>query len=50
MSRALARKFRPGLGLAGEDGERVRQRAARAYDKYRNCGLRAAQGPFATGW
>ena len=36
--------------LAGEDGERVRLRAARAYDKYQNCGLRAAQGLFATGW
>jgi hypothetical protein len=36
--------------LAGEDGERVRQRAAKAYDKYQNCGLRAAQNLFATGW
>jgi hypothetical protein len=36
--------------LAGEDGEQVRQRAAKAYDKYQNCGLRAAQGLFATGW
>ena len=36
--------------LAGEDGEQVRQRAARAYHAYQNCGLRAAQGLFATGW
>jgi hypothetical protein len=36
--------------LAGEGGEQVRQRAAKAYDKYQNCGLRAAQGLFATGW
>jgi hypothetical protein len=36
--------------LAGEDGESVRLRTARAYDKYQNCGLRAAQGLFATGW
>lgn len=36
--------------LAGEDGEQVRLRTAKAYDKYQNCGLRAAQGLFATGW
>ncbi|HEX6182607.1 MAG TPA: hypothetical protein VFZ44_01770, partial [Pyrinomonadaceae bacterium] len=36
--------------LAGEGGEQVRQRAAKAYDKYQNCGLKAAQGLFATGW
>ncbi|HEX8116815.1 MAG TPA: hypothetical protein VF521_06055, partial [Pyrinomonadaceae bacterium] len=36
--------------LAGEDGERVRLRTAKAYDKYQNCGLRAAQNLFATGW
>jgi hypothetical protein len=36
--------------LAGEDGESVRQRTAKAYDKYQNCGLKAAQGLFATGW
>lgn len=36
--------------LAGEDGEQVRLRAAKAYDKYQNCGLKAAQGLFATGW
>jgi hypothetical protein len=36
--------------LAGEDGEQVRQRAARAYHSYQNCGLRAAQKLFATGY
>jgi hypothetical protein len=36
--------------IANEDGERVRQRAAQAYDKYQHCGLRAAQRLFATGW
>ena len=36
--------------LAGEGGESVRLRAAKAYDKYQNCGLKAAQGLFATGW
>ncbi|HEY0170390.1 MAG TPA: hypothetical protein VGB98_05020 [Pyrinomonadaceae bacterium] len=36
--------------LAGEDGEQVRRRAAKAYNTYQNCGLRAAQNLFATGW
>ena len=36
--------------LAGEDGEQVRLRAAKAYDRYQNCGLKAARGLFATGW
>jgi hypothetical protein len=36
--------------LAGEDGESIRLRTAKAYDKYQNCGLHAAQGLFATGW
>lgn len=36
--------------LAGEDGESVRLRTARAYDKYQNCGMKAARGLFATGW
>ena len=36
--------------LAGEDGEQVRLRTAKAYHTYQNCGLRAAQGLFATGW
>ena len=52
MRNALPRKFWPDVALAacgllfalaaGEDGESVRQRTARAYDKYQNCGLRAA--------
>ena len=36
--------------IAGEGSEVVRQRAARAYDKYQKCGLRAAQRLFTTGW
>jgi hypothetical protein len=36
--------------LAGESGEQVRQRAARAYHSYQKCGLRAAQNLFASGW
>ena len=32
--------------LAGETAEKVRDRAARAYDKYQNCGLGAARGLF----
>jgi hypothetical protein len=36
--------------LAGDSGEQVRQRAARAYHSYQNCGLRAAQRLFANGW
>ena len=36
--------------LAGEGGEQVELRAAKAYDKYQNCGLKAAQRLFATGW
>lgn len=36
--------------IANEDGESVRERAARAYDQYQHCGLRAAQRLFASGW
>ncbi|HYH85608.1 MAG TPA: hypothetical protein VEX60_08995 [Pyrinomonadaceae bacterium] len=36
--------------LAGEAGEEVRLRAARAYHSYQNCGLKAAQNLFASGW
>jgi hypothetical protein len=36
--------------LAGESGEQVRERAAKAYHSYQKCGLRAARGLFATGW
>lgn len=35
--------------LAGEEGEAVRQRAAKAYDKYQSCGAKAAQSLFASG-
>ncbi|HEY8227207.1 MAG TPA: hypothetical protein VIG25_18170 [Pyrinomonadaceae bacterium] len=33
-----------------ESDEQVRARAAIAYDKYQNCGLRAANSLFVTGW
>ncbi len=33
-----------------ESDEEVRARAARAYHKYQNCGLKAANNLFATGW
>jgi hypothetical protein len=36
--------------IAKESGEQVRARAARAYNQYQHCGLRAAMGLFATGW
>jgi hypothetical protein len=36
--------------MLGEDGEKVRQRAALAYNSYQNCGLKSAQGLFASGW
>ena len=36
--------------ILGEDGEQIRQRAAVAYNKYQNCGLKSAQGLFASGW
>lgn len=36
--------------LANEDGERVRERAAKAYDTYQSCGLKSARALFATGW
>lgn len=36
--------------LAGESGEQVRQRAAKAHHSYQKCGLRAAQNLFASGW
>jgi len=32
--------------LEGESGERIRERAARAYDKYQKCGLKAARHLF----
>src|SRR5687767_706149 len=33
-----------------ESDEQIRLRAAQAYHKYQNCGLRAASALFATGW
>jgi hypothetical protein len=36
--------------IGHEDGRAIRDRAARAYDKYQHCGLTAAQRLFATGW
>jgi hypothetical protein len=33
-----------------ESDEQIRQRAATAYHKYQNCGLKAASALFATGW
>jgi hypothetical protein len=36
--------------LAGEDGERVRERAAKAYNSYQSCGMGSARALFATGW
>ncbi|HKB66685.1 MAG TPA: hypothetical protein VKC61_12590 [Pyrinomonadaceae bacterium] len=36
--------------LKKETDEEVRIRAAKAYDSYQNCGLKAASNLFATGW
>ena len=36
--------------LAGEAGDDVRLRAAKAYHAYQKCGLKAAQKLFASGW
>ena len=36
--------------IAGENAEAIRQRAARAYNKYQKCGDRAASRLFATGY
>lgn len=36
--------------IAHESAISIRLRAAQAYNKYQKCGLRAAQGLFATGW
>ena len=33
-----------------ESDEQIRQRAADAYNKYQNCGTKAARALFATGW
>jgi hypothetical protein len=36
--------------IAGEDNERIRDRAAGAYDKYQKCGFRAAHRLLTSGW
>ena len=36
--------------ILGEGDERIRDRAAAAYDKYQKCGFRAARKLMATGW
>jgi hypothetical protein len=36
--------------LKKETGEQIRVRAAKAYNSYQNCGLKAANNLFATGW
>jgi hypothetical protein len=36
--------------LRKETDEEIRVRAAKAYDKYQNCGLKSANKLFATGW
>lgn len=33
-----------------ESDEQIRLRAAQAYDKYQHCGIKGANGLFATGW
>jgi hypothetical protein len=36
--------------LRNESDEQIRQRAAKAYNSYQNCGERSANNLFATGW
>ena len=36
--------------VLGEDGERVRRRAAEAYNRFQKCGARSALNLFSTGW
>jgi len=36
--------------IAGEDHERIRDRAAQAYDQYQKCGFRAAHRLLVSGW
>ena len=36
--------------VLGEDGERVRKRAAEAYNLFQRCGVRSALNLFSTGW
>lgn len=33
-----------------EDGEKIRRRAAEAYNRYQKCGMKGAMNLFATGW
>jgi len=33
-----------------ESDEQIRLRAADAYNKYQNCGVKASRSLFATGW
>jgi len=53
----LAKMNRPYILSAAVDGwlkketdEEIRIRAAKAYNSYQNCGLKAANNLFATGW
>jgi hypothetical protein len=36
--------------VLNEDGERIRRRAAAAYNQYQRCGMNAASRLFSTGW
>lgn len=36
--------------IQGEPGEKIRSRAADAYNKYQHCGAKAARNLFASGW
>ncbi|MGH9939178.1 MAG: hypothetical protein ACREAM_23295 [Blastocatellia bacterium] len=36
--------------VSNEDGERIRRRAATAYNQYQRCGMNAALRLFSTGW
>lgn len=36
--------------IAGESGQKIRRRAAEAYNRYQKCGIRGAMNLFASGW
>jgi len=36
--------------IENEDGQKIRGRAAQAYNQYQKCGIKAATNLFATGW
>ena len=36
--------------ILNESGEQIRERAARAYDRYQKCGIKGARRLFASGW